>query len=233
MDIFDSRLADDFWEKVVLRPSGCWGWTGSTHPNGYALYRSWRGSRYVLTTLQGDPPEGKPWALHSCDNPECVNPSHLRWGSPKENTDDMFLRGRDANGGRATETHCKNKHSWEECGFFFTKDGEKICKECRRISFSSWYQRKSSPGYVPPVKKAVEHGTLNAYSWGCRCDECRGARSSAAKEYASRTRGVYTEHGKNSTYTRGCRCELCREAKSKAGKASYQRRKARKEGRSD
>jgi len=32
--------------------------------------------------------------LHSCDNPACVNPAHLRVGSYKENVSDMDSRGR-------------------------------------------------------------------------------------------------------------------------------------------
>lgn len=33
-------------------------------------------------------------ALHHCDNPPCVNPSHLYIGTPKQNMRDGFLRDR-------------------------------------------------------------------------------------------------------------------------------------------
>lgn len=29
-------------------------------------------------------------ALHSCDNPPCVHPDHLRWGTPQQNVWDML-----------------------------------------------------------------------------------------------------------------------------------------------
>lgn len=34
------------------------------------------------------------YALHSCDNPRCVNPSHLRWGTAADNTNDAVTRKR-------------------------------------------------------------------------------------------------------------------------------------------
>ena len=36
--------------------------------------------------------------LHNCDNPNCINPSHLRQGTVQDNSDDMVKRGRSIKG---------------------------------------------------------------------------------------------------------------------------------------
>jgi len=40
------------------------------------------------------------FACHTCDNPECVNPSHLYEGTPQNNVDDAVLRDRHKRGER-------------------------------------------------------------------------------------------------------------------------------------
>lgn len=53
-------------------------------------------SRQVLLLTQGPPPEseGRYLACHSCDNPPCIAPEHLRWGTEQDNMEDRTLRGR-------------------------------------------------------------------------------------------------------------------------------------------
>lgn len=39
--------------------------------------------------------------LHSCDDPRCINPAHLRIGTKKDNSNDAIERGRQVRGERA------------------------------------------------------------------------------------------------------------------------------------
>lgn len=50
-------------------------------------------SRLVCELIYGKPEDG--WlALHSCDNPPCLNPDHLRWGTMADNNQDKIDRAR-------------------------------------------------------------------------------------------------------------------------------------------
>jgi hypothetical protein len=41
--------------------------------------------RYVCEHHKGEPEQSFLFAIHSCDQPSCVNPDHLSWGTHKEN----------------------------------------------------------------------------------------------------------------------------------------------------
>lgn len=78
----------------------CWIWPFGKDSNGYPSIRiEGKLSRvtYQALELTGNIRPNSPnnYCLHSCDIRSCFNPSHLRWGSPKNNIDDMILRKRD------------------------------------------------------------------------------------------------------------------------------------------
>lgn len=104
---------DRFWPKVDSSggDDACWPWLGSTgHGFGYGCFRdrgrTYMAHRFALHLVTGEPLDTPLQALHSCDNPPCVNPAHLRWGTQKENIADARDRGRwsppPANPGRTT-----------------------------------------------------------------------------------------------------------------------------------
>jgi hypothetical protein len=98
-----------FWDKVDKRHyRQCWEWKSRRDKDGYghfrlsgkrSEYQRVRAHRVALVIGTG---EDRPdlLALHSCDNPACVNPAHLRWGTQSENMQDALERGRFYRGGK-------------------------------------------------------------------------------------------------------------------------------------
>ena len=77
----------------------CWPWEGTVNKKDGRPYFTIDNKRrpayaIVLELATGQKQEKGKIALHSCDNPICCNPDHLRWGSHQENMDDMKERER-------------------------------------------------------------------------------------------------------------------------------------------
>lgn len=97
-DIIPHDVEARFWEKVDRRnPDECWQWTGCRMRQGYGRIsvgnNMLAAHRIALWLATGDNGSGR-CALHSCDNPPCVNSNHLRWGTLSDNNADMRSRGR-------------------------------------------------------------------------------------------------------------------------------------------
>lgn len=112
----ETEWTEHFWSKVAKgKPDECWPWTAGRFawPANYgAIWRDGRtqkAHRWALILTGGEPPADKPKAIHSCDNPPCCNPNHLRWGTVKENAGDMMQRGRWDGGWRNGERHANAK----------------------------------------------------------------------------------------------------------------------------
>ena len=86
-----------YWAKVNRAgASECWLWTGATS-GGYGRFNI--GGKIVLAhrlSLEMHSGQTGTCALHSCNNPRCVNPLHLRWGTPADNVSDAVKAGRKA-----------------------------------------------------------------------------------------------------------------------------------------
>ena len=98
--IVTEEIKQKFLSKIIKLDSGCWtlaykdtqGYSRFTtkksttvtgHKASYQIFKGIEGLAYMCV-------------LHKCDNSCCVNPDHLYLGTPKQNTDDMFNRNRDA-----------------------------------------------------------------------------------------------------------------------------------------
>lgn len=87
-----------FWKLVDKRsPDECWEWIGKKTRDGYgSLHRN--GKAYSAHRASYEISAGKSPAgfvvMHTCDNPACVNPAHLRLGTIVDNMQDMIAKGR-------------------------------------------------------------------------------------------------------------------------------------------
>lgn len=127
--------AERFWAKVDKRgPDECWPWLGA-RSKGYGNIK-WNGVSGIRAThasleLAGRPrPNPDLIACHSCDNPPCVNPAHLWWGTLKDNFHDALAKGRLPQAGwQRTLIKCAKGHA------FSPRVGHsvalRVCVECR------------------------------------------------------------------------------------------------------
>lgn len=98
--------AERFWQAVnkqgpllVPKLGLCWVWTKAVDADGYGAFsiknRSIKAHRYAWFLAHGYWPT--PCGLHKCDNPSCVREAHLFEGTPKDNTQDLIVKGRRQN----------------------------------------------------------------------------------------------------------------------------------------
>jgi hypothetical protein len=117
-----------FW-KHVNKTNTCWIWTGERmkekpihirkgikqlpygifyliNPAKNNKMKQVKAHRYSWEIHKGPIPEGL-FVLHKCDNPPCINPSHLFLGTNLDNIKDMVAKGR--NKGAKGTRNCKAK----------------------------------------------------------------------------------------------------------------------------
>lgn len=87
-----------FDEKVDVRgPNDCWEWLARKTHQGYGRFNlrgvNCQANRVAWELEFGAIPEGM-HVLHRCDNPSCVNPSHLWLGTNADNVADRVRKGR-------------------------------------------------------------------------------------------------------------------------------------------
>jgi hypothetical protein len=84
------------WSKAE-KTTDCWNWQGRITKYGYGQLSA--GNVEVLAHraayfLANPEMDKSLCVMHSCDNPKCINPSHLSLGTHAENMADMKKKGR-------------------------------------------------------------------------------------------------------------------------------------------
>lgn len=94
------EVARRFWLKIDKRSQNeCWPWlagtdSGDGYGRAYDGYRTRQAHALAWELANGQKIPNGLGALHSCDNPPCCNPAHLRPGTEAENTNDRVIRNR-------------------------------------------------------------------------------------------------------------------------------------------
>jgi hypothetical protein len=129
-------LAERFWAKVE-KGDGCWLWTGARTDKRYGTFKTDK-TRYAhrvsYELAYGEIPNGLQ-VCHRCDNPPCVNPSHLFVGTRSDNMQDAKQKGRYRNPVceiQSAKTHCKHGHEFTPENTDLSKQGHRSCRTCRR-----------------------------------------------------------------------------------------------------
>lgn len=112
-----------------MRPCAIWG--GTTNDKGYPQFRRQYIHRAVYRMVYGHIPFGM-FVCHRCDNPRCIEPSHLFLGTPADNSADMVAKG------RSTTRPCARCGGTDR-----TPSGN--CRPCTRKYHTEWqreYRRR-------------------------------------------------------------------------------------------
>jgi hypothetical protein len=89
------------WIKVD--DNDCWLFQGKLRANGYGVIKfegRERSAHHVYFLVFKGPIKEGLLACHKCDVRNCVNPSHIFWGTHDDNQKDMKVKGRSAKGVR-------------------------------------------------------------------------------------------------------------------------------------
>lgn len=128
------RTLENFLPEIPSRiqmdaVGGCWLWEGATDRIGYGKVKFNKktvGAHRASFLAHGGSLMPGQCVLHSCDVPQCINPSHLRAGSLVENAREAAARGRLRSRGRITDQEKHHVLRLKDEGFSQTKIASQV-----------------------------------------------------------------------------------------------------------
>ena len=91
------RIMQRFLLASSRQEGQCWVWTLGKSDNGYGTLSIGRkpfpAHRISAFVFLGPPQNHLALALHKCRNKLCINPSHLYWGTYRDNINDAVVAG--------------------------------------------------------------------------------------------------------------------------------------------
>ena len=159
MPKLNKTIEERIKDNIAINESGCWLFQGkSTTASGHKLMGVNGKAQYVHRTsyevFVAPIPKGMV-IMHSCDNPSCCNPEHLKAGTHKENSQDALRKGRlkpGKDGGKrvgSRDGYCPNMHEINPENSFIDSKGCRGCRLCRAEQQRQWRIRKRAKELNP------------------------------------------------------------------------------------
>ena len=135
-----------FSRKIQVNDNGCWEWQGTKDSQRYGRLKV-NGKpifahRFSYSIFKGPLQPGL-CIMHTCDNPPCCNPEHLRQGTHGDNMRDKVNKGRCY---WKKQTHCVNGHEFTVENTYIrpSRPTERYCVRCKRESVRLAKMRRRS-----------------------------------------------------------------------------------------
>lgn len=111
---------------------GCWEWFAASNQDGYGCFRfkgkTYSAHSFIYQVLKGILAENLV-VDHSCNNPKCVNPEHLKAMTQREN----ILKSTGIAAIRARQTVCKYGHEFSTPKWLKNSTSRRYCNTCHKL----------------------------------------------------------------------------------------------------